>query len=256
MEPTYVLLFRPLHERVKFRCKEVLQGTPHEVVSECFNIEKGVTTEEVSGLPFPTVSVNPTLSGIYDEIKGRDVIVILPRELDSSLLFITCSFLSKSRVFYVDGEWLKEWDLNPIYLSMGLRFLDDRLIPDSLPEVKRSLWYFRNGITFLSLKEMENLRSLTMDDLSREMLSTILLPSGDDVTKIEEMVRLYIRAGYYDKAISLGRELPVIYCMRDRGYGKLQFDEKDRKSVYMTCRRALRKVLREFYRTSWTSGTT
>ena len=54
-----------------------------------------------------------------------------------------------------------------------------------------------------------------------------LIYSGNDLEVLEKILDLYIKVGYYDKAISLARELPVAFCLNSRGGGVYSDDDKN-----------------------------
>ncbi|MCY0850354.1 TM1812 family CRISPR-associated protein [Sulfuracidifex metallicus] len=237
----YSLVYSPDERKVKLTCNDYqINGSVPEIFSRCFNIKKVICVDDsIDGC------LKPNLREIYSEVQEPTIIVI-PDKGKLSALMMSLSFMLESKVFFLDHETLKELDLTFKNVITAIKLMDDRLLGNLYPELRQALWYFRNGISFLAIKELENLKD-SNDPLIKQVISSLGMPEGDDVKKVEWLISQYIRAGYYDKAISLGRELPIVYCMAKRGYGKLQFIEGDKKSVYMTCRRAVRKVLREEY---------
>jgi hypothetical protein len=235
----YTLVYSPDERKVKLTCNgyQINESVP-EIFSRCFHINKVICVDDsIKGC------LKPDLSEIYNEVQ-EPAIIVIPDNGKLSALMMSLSFMLESKVFVLDHETLKEFDSTFRKVITAIRLMDDRLLGNLYPELRRALWYFRNGISFLAIKELENLTG-SNDPLVRLVISSLGMPEGDDVKKVEWLVSQYVKAGYYDKAISLGRELPIVYCMAKRGYGKLQFMEGDKKSVYMTCRRAVRKVLRE-----------
>ena len=68
-----------------------------------------------------------------------------------------------------------------------------------------------------------------------------LIYKGNDLEVLEKILGLYIKVGYYDKAISLARELPVAFCLNSRGGGVYSDFDKN----YKECDEIVRNYLKE-----------
>lgn len=68
-----------------------------------------------------------------------------------------------------------------------------------------------------------------------------LIYRGNDLEVLEKILDLYIKVGYYDKAISLARELPVAFCLNSRGGGIYSDCDKN----YKECDEIVRNYLKE-----------
>lgn len=68
-----------------------------------------------------------------------------------------------------------------------------------------------------------------------------LIYRGNDLEVLERILDLYIKVGYYDKAISLARELPVAFCLNSRGGGIYSDCDKN----YKECDEIVRDYLKE-----------
>ncbi|QIW22864.1 hypothetical protein EWF20_00955 [Sulfolobus sp. S-194] len=127
----------------------------------------------------------------------------------------------------------------------------------------------RNGFAVESVKSMRDLESY-IDELEKDVnilskaysewynytyfekenrivlshfYSTIkvrdIIYNGNDLEVLEKILDLYIKVGYYDKAISLARELPVAFCLNSRGGGVYSDDDEN----YSACDKIVREYL-------------
>ncbi|BFI75732.1 hypothetical protein [Sulfurisphaera ohwakuensis] len=117
----------------------------------------------------------------------------------------------------------------------------------SMKELKDYINELENDVNSLSMAYGEWYNHAYFENENRIVLShfysTIkvkdLLYSGNDLEVLEKILDLYIKVGYYDKAISLARELPVAFCLNSRGGGTYSDDDKN----YKECDEIVREYL-------------
>jgi len=127
-------------------------------------------------------------------------------------------------------------------------------------KVKDFLWNIRNGFTVKAVKSMADVRNhmdqirkdvntlrayflewydhedldkkeLVLSNLSSTLKVGDLIEPGDDLTSMKSLLKLYVKASLYDKALSLARELPVAFCLKKGGGGKFA----DADNNYVQC---------------------
>ncbi|MCY0860607.1 MAG: hypothetical protein OWQ54_09280 [Sulfolobaceae archaeon] len=199
-------------------------------------------------------------SGTVEIVKLNDII-----EAMKDALKINLSIEKLDERYLVDYT-RKLRDLIPSNFD-NYKDLIGRIKSTDLNKVNDFLWNLRNGFVVKSLDSMkilqQYLQQLESDvsSLSKiyeewynkannafqkdnkivlsNFISTLkvkdvinyLNPGSDDVEKMLRILDKYIDVEYYDKALSLGRELPVAECMSNHGGGK--FDDNDR--IYKNC---------------------
>ncbi|EHP70001.1 uncharacterized protein predicted to be involved in DNA repair [Metallosphaera yellowstonensis MK1] len=134
--------------------------------------------------------------------------------------------------------------------------LIERVKKTDTNKVKDLLWNIRNGFSVKAVKSMADVRNhmdqirgdvntlrayflnwydhqdldkeeLVLSNLSSTLKVGDLIQPGDDLTSMKRLLNLYVRASLYDKALSLARELPIAFCLKEQGGGKFADDDNN-----------------------------
>ncbi|AHC52226.1 hypothetical protein SUSAZ_10210 [Sulfolobus acidocaldarius SUSAZ] len=166
--------------------------------------------------------------------------------------------------------------LNPNNFNQKHKNLIEKIKSTNINKVNNLLWYLRNGYVPKALEStdelsnyIENLqkdvKDLTQiylnwnnpDNASFQNVRYILLPNFYSTLKVRELIDSikgkndiesmknildkYKEVEYYDKALSLARELPVVECLDKKGGGTIDDDDKN----YKKCQKSVDNYIKE-----------
>ncbi|MCY0860781.1 MAG: hypothetical protein OWQ54_10205 [Sulfolobaceae archaeon] len=192
-------------------------------------------------------------NGVVEIVELTDLVEAMKDSLKISLS------IEKLDERHLVDYTLRLKSLNPTQFG-NEKDLINRIKSTDLNKVSDFLWNLRNGFVVNALKSMNDLQqylSMLKSDVSSlskiyeewykyvgtafqnnnqiilsNFYSTLniegtidSLKGSDDIKTMLKILGKYIDVDYYDKALSLGRELPVAECLSNHGGGK--FDDND-----------------------------
>ncbi|MCG3109161.1 hypothetical protein L3N51_01451 [Metallosphaera sp. J1] len=137
-------------------------------------------------------------------------------------------------------------------LVEDMKEVEERL--REIEEDERSLSsFYREWYRHVSLNEFDPLILSRFSSILRlrDLVKELETEEGGHLGSAERLVHLYARVKYYDKALSLARELPVALCMKVNGGGKFDVPEPEgsreggerMRNTYTCCREMLNDLM-------------